>query len=367
MTNTKELDQKYICGIQQIGVGVKNFHEGWKWYIPHASVIFPGRFGRITEEYLTNSDNALLNFSVAMLNDPINFFPVNALTKVGEAKNLIKALSFIDDTRAVKLATKAAKGIKNTKSAQKFYEGLHVERLIEPIMRQEAITDWLRKSDSLEMVTKKLRSLGATNKDIKKMKPLYKMIDESPEGIDGMLKSSWWNSEALMNQERTLIGFDPLMGGWTGKSRWGMPRAVNTEAGKLLGKMENWWTKVNKGAKIRQMTKEATLWERSTRAVPEAETTELQGKINKLSRDMFDNLRQRDEAEVKLNYWKSKRNRNQAISHAEDIGQKSIDDLKTARNAELDKINNELQTFARCTAGCRRPKHALVNGLNNTN
>ncbi len=35
MKNVKELDKKYICGIQQIGVGVKNFHEAWKWYIPN--------------------------------------------------------------------------------------------------------------------------------------------------------------------------------------------------------------------------------------------------------------------------------------------------------------------------------------------
>jgi len=30
-----QLDRKYICGIQQIGVGVKSFHEAWKWYIPN--------------------------------------------------------------------------------------------------------------------------------------------------------------------------------------------------------------------------------------------------------------------------------------------------------------------------------------------
>jgi len=35
MKNVKELDKKYITGIQQIGVGVKNFHEAWKWYIPN--------------------------------------------------------------------------------------------------------------------------------------------------------------------------------------------------------------------------------------------------------------------------------------------------------------------------------------------
>ena len=35
MTKTKELDQKHICGIQQIGIGVTNFGEAWKWYIPN--------------------------------------------------------------------------------------------------------------------------------------------------------------------------------------------------------------------------------------------------------------------------------------------------------------------------------------------
>jgi catechol 2,3-dioxygenase-like lactoylglutathione lyase family enzyme len=33
MKTHKELKRKYISGIQQIGVGVKNFHEAWKWYI----------------------------------------------------------------------------------------------------------------------------------------------------------------------------------------------------------------------------------------------------------------------------------------------------------------------------------------------
>ncbi len=33
MAHNKELDIKMISGIQQIGVGVTNFYEAWKWYI----------------------------------------------------------------------------------------------------------------------------------------------------------------------------------------------------------------------------------------------------------------------------------------------------------------------------------------------
>ncbi len=35
MAHNKELDKKMISGIQQIGVGVTNFYEAWKWYIPN--------------------------------------------------------------------------------------------------------------------------------------------------------------------------------------------------------------------------------------------------------------------------------------------------------------------------------------------
>ncbi|PID91514.1 MAG: glyoxalase [Bacteroidetes bacterium] len=35
MATTKEFKGKDICGIQQIGIGVKNVHEAWKWYISH--------------------------------------------------------------------------------------------------------------------------------------------------------------------------------------------------------------------------------------------------------------------------------------------------------------------------------------------
>ena len=35
MKRTHELDRKYISGIQQIGIGVSNFGEAWKWYIPN--------------------------------------------------------------------------------------------------------------------------------------------------------------------------------------------------------------------------------------------------------------------------------------------------------------------------------------------
>ncbi|MEN8230763.1 MAG: VOC family protein [Bacteroidota bacterium] len=35
MARTKEFDRKMISGIQQIGVGVTNFYEAWKWYIPN--------------------------------------------------------------------------------------------------------------------------------------------------------------------------------------------------------------------------------------------------------------------------------------------------------------------------------------------
>jgi catechol 2,3-dioxygenase-like lactoylglutathione lyase family enzyme len=34
MARKKELDRKMISGIQQIGVGVRNIYEAWKWYIP---------------------------------------------------------------------------------------------------------------------------------------------------------------------------------------------------------------------------------------------------------------------------------------------------------------------------------------------
>ncbi len=33
MKKTQELDRTYISGIQQIGIGVSNFGEAWKWYI----------------------------------------------------------------------------------------------------------------------------------------------------------------------------------------------------------------------------------------------------------------------------------------------------------------------------------------------
>ena len=35
MKKVIELDKKYISGIQQIGIGVSNFGEAWKWYIPN--------------------------------------------------------------------------------------------------------------------------------------------------------------------------------------------------------------------------------------------------------------------------------------------------------------------------------------------
>jgi catechol 2,3-dioxygenase-like lactoylglutathione lyase family enzyme len=35
MKRTRKFDRKLICGIQQIGVGVRNIYEAWRWYIPH--------------------------------------------------------------------------------------------------------------------------------------------------------------------------------------------------------------------------------------------------------------------------------------------------------------------------------------------
>ena len=48
----KELDRKYICGIQQIGVGVKNFYEGWKWYIPNFGMDLRIFEEKATAEYM---------------------------------------------------------------------------------------------------------------------------------------------------------------------------------------------------------------------------------------------------------------------------------------------------------------------------
>ena len=58
MKQTQELDTKYICGIQQIGVGVSNFYEGWKWYIPNFGMdtrIFEEK--AIAEYMLPHTDN----------------------------------------------------------------------------------------------------------------------------------------------------------------------------------------------------------------------------------------------------------------------------------------------------------------------
>lgn len=35
MRKVRDIEGRFICGIQQIGVGVRNFYEAWKWYIPH--------------------------------------------------------------------------------------------------------------------------------------------------------------------------------------------------------------------------------------------------------------------------------------------------------------------------------------------
>jgi len=52
MTKTKELSKKYISGIQQIGVGVRNFHEAWKWYIPNFGMNVRMFEEKATAEYM---------------------------------------------------------------------------------------------------------------------------------------------------------------------------------------------------------------------------------------------------------------------------------------------------------------------------
>ena len=52
MTPTKELDRKYICGIQQLGVGVANFYEGWRWFIPNFGMDIRVFEEKATAEYM---------------------------------------------------------------------------------------------------------------------------------------------------------------------------------------------------------------------------------------------------------------------------------------------------------------------------
>ncbi len=52
MARTKELDRKMISGIQQIGVGVKNIYEAWKWYIPHFGMDIRLFEDKATSEYM---------------------------------------------------------------------------------------------------------------------------------------------------------------------------------------------------------------------------------------------------------------------------------------------------------------------------
>ena len=52
MTKTKELSKKYISGIQQIGVGVTNFGQAWKWYIPNFGMNVRMFEDKATAEYM---------------------------------------------------------------------------------------------------------------------------------------------------------------------------------------------------------------------------------------------------------------------------------------------------------------------------
>ena len=52
MAHNKELDKKMISGIQQIGVGVTNFYEAWKWYIPNFGMDVRIFEDKATAEYM---------------------------------------------------------------------------------------------------------------------------------------------------------------------------------------------------------------------------------------------------------------------------------------------------------------------------
>ena len=52
MAKHKELDNKMISGIQQIGVGVTNIYEAWKWYIPHFGMDVRMFEEKATAEYM---------------------------------------------------------------------------------------------------------------------------------------------------------------------------------------------------------------------------------------------------------------------------------------------------------------------------
>ena len=52
MKKTQELDRIYITGIQQIGVGVSNFNEAWKWYIPNFGMNIRIFEEKATAEYM---------------------------------------------------------------------------------------------------------------------------------------------------------------------------------------------------------------------------------------------------------------------------------------------------------------------------
>jgi len=52
MAKHKDLDTKMISGIQQIGVGVTNIYEAWKWYIPHFGMDIRLFEEKATAEYM---------------------------------------------------------------------------------------------------------------------------------------------------------------------------------------------------------------------------------------------------------------------------------------------------------------------------
>ena len=57
MRKTQELNRKYISGIQQIGIGVSNCGEAWKWYIPNFGMDIRIFEEKATAEYMLPHTN----------------------------------------------------------------------------------------------------------------------------------------------------------------------------------------------------------------------------------------------------------------------------------------------------------------------
>jgi hypothetical protein len=218
-----EMSQQYLMA----GLAYTNgrLNEDWNALTPIGRVLYPGRYGRVTEEAVTGTNNFGVNLAVGILADPLNFVALGAFTKLGKASRAIRGLESIASSQRTALS-----------NLQRFRRIGKMTGEAFEISQTNPVRQYLKMSRTPKMLRDRIKELGVASDRLDLYEPLVK--DFAKRGAKALDEATTLSSR-LRGGQAALLGTGWTTGyGGVGKD---VLRAATPKAADIIETVERGW------------------------------------------------------------------------------------------------------------------------------